>query len=55
MEEFLLVSSYLESTELEAVFPPHIARDQEFIFRVTVIELIGIPDDCYNDIFCQFK
>ncbi|CAK5118099.1 unnamed protein product [Meloidogyne enterolobii] len=44
-----------ESTELEAVFPSHIARDQEFTFRVTVVELLGIPDDCYTDIFCQFK
>nr|CAD2182171.1 unnamed protein product [Meloidogyne enterolobii] len=44
-----------ESTELEAVFPSHIARDQEFTFRVTVVELLGIPDDCYTDIFCQFN
>jgi len=50
-----IFESLLESTELEAVFPSHIAKDQEFTFRVTVVELLGIPDDCYTDIFCQFK
>ncbi|KAI6211468.1 Kinesin-like protein KIF1B [Aphelenchoides besseyi] len=48
-------SEYDSGTEeLDAEFPQHIKKDNEFSFRVTVIEAIDIPA-CYSDVFCQFN
>ncbi|KAH7687831.1 Kinesin-like, partial [Aphelenchoides avenae] len=42
------------SDEFDSAFPQHIAKDKEFSFRVTVIEVTGIPEE-YTDVFCQFN
>lgn len=43
------------STELDMVeFPEHLSNGTDFVFRVTVLEIFGIPE-AYTDVFCQFN
>jgi hypothetical protein len=53
---FLIHACFPDSVgeELDAEFPPHIKKDKEFSFRVTVVETIDVPVH-YSDVFCQFK
>lgn len=44
------VSSEVKEEEL----PQHMTLNNEFTFRVTVLQAIGISTE-YADIFCQFK
>jgi kinesin family protein 1 len=38
----------------EKDLPGHLKLGQEFTFRVTVLQAVGVPSE-YSDIFCQFK
>ncbi|KAK6037880.1 hypothetical protein COOONC_24615 [Cooperia oncophora] len=41
-----------ESQQL--TFPPHMREDEEFCFRVVVLQAIDVSEQ-YSDVFCQFK
>lgn len=46
--------SSISSEVKEEELPGHLIVNNEFTFRVTVLQAIGISSE-YADIFCQFK
>uniref|UniRef100_A0A0N4VZ29 C2 tensin-type domain-containing protein n=1 Tax=Haemonchus placei TaxID=6290 RepID=A0A0N4VZ29_HAEPC len=43
-----------EDESQQLTFPPHMNEDEEFCFRVVVLQAIDVSEQ-YSDVFCQFK
>ncbi|KHJ87698.1 hypothetical protein OESDEN_12521, partial [Oesophagostomum dentatum] len=43
-----------EDESQKLTFPPHMKEDEEFCFRVVVLQAIDVSEQ-YSDVFCQFK
>ncbi|KAL1234163.1 Kinesin-like protein [Trichinella pseudospiralis] len=46
--------SFGKTTSVPLEFPAHMKEDQEFIFRVTVLQALKVPPE-FIDLFCQFN
>ncbi|KHJ77950.1 hypothetical protein OESDEN_22430, partial [Oesophagostomum dentatum] len=43
-----------EDESQKLTFPPHMKEDEEFCFRVVVLQAIDVSEQ-YSDVFCQFN